>query len=727
MTSPNQKANLLVELFVEELPPKALKKLGESFANVLADGLKAQGLAGADAVVTPYASPRRLAVHVSGVASKAVDQPVQHKLMPVAVGLGADGQATPALLKKLGSLGLGAEVVGSLKRQPDGKAEALFLDTVKPGAALAEGLQKALEESLAKLPIPKVMTYQLEQGEGEGFQPGWTSVNFVRPAHGLVALHGDQIVPVATLGLKAGRDTHGHRFEAKVSPVVLRDADSYAAQLAEEGAVIASFAARRAEIASQLAAAAGRAGHDLKPIEDEALLDEVTALVERPNVLIGRFEEAFLAVPQECLILTMKANQKYFPLLNAEGKLTHQFLVVSNISPADPSAIIGGNERVVRPRLADAKFFFDQDRKKTLASRVAGLAKVVYHNKLGTQGERSERVRAIAHAIVQQLSLHTVPFTVDDKDHFEVLDSKAQEASLLAKTDLLTDMVGEFPELQGIMGGYYARHEGLRDGVAIAIEDHYKPRFAGDALPRNHTGTVVALADKLETLVGLFGIGQLPTGDKDPFALRRHALGVIRILIEKNLPLSLPELFDAAAAPFGELIDRPTEALLGFFADRLAVSLRDQGYSAQEVDAVLALQPPRLGDVPRRLAAVRAFAALPEAASLAAANKRVSNILKKAEEAIEARVDASLFKEVAEGALYEALQAVVPKAQSAFEQGDYTGSLQALAVLKAPVDAFFDGVMVNADDAALKANRLGLLATLHAAMNRVADISRLAA
>ena len=727
MTSPNQKANLLVELFVEELPPKALKKLGESFANVLADGLKAQGLAGADAVVTPYASPRRLAVHVSGVASKAADQPVQHKLMPVAVGLGADGQATPALLKKLSALGLGAEVVGSLKRQPDGKAEALFLDTVKPGAALAEGLQKALEESLAKLPIPKVMTYQLEQGEGEGFQPGWTSVNFVRPAHGLVALHGDQVVPVATLGLKAGRDTHGHRFEAKVSPVVLRDADSYAAQLAEEGAVIASFAERRAEIVSQLAAAAGRAGHDLKPIEDEALLDEVTALVERPNVLIGRFEEAFLAVPQECLILTMKANQKYFPLLNAEGKLTHQFLVVSNISPADPSAIIGGNERVVRPRLADAKFFFDQDRKKTLASRVAGLAKVVYHNKLGTQGERSERVCAIAHAIVQQISLHTVPFTVDDKDHFEVLDSKAQEAALLAKTDLLTDMVGEFPELQGIMGGYYARHEGLRDGVAIAIEDHYKPRFAGDTLPRNHTGTVVALADKLETLVGLFGIGQLPTGDKDPFALRRHALGVIRILIEKNLPLSLPELFDAAAAPFGELIERPTEPLLSFFADRLAVSLRDQGYSAQEVDAVLALQPPRLGDVPRRLAAVRAFAALPEAASLAAANKRVSNILKKAEGAVEARVDVALFQEAAEGALYEALQSVVPKAQSAFEQGDYTGSLQALAALRTPVDAFFDGVMVNADDAALKANRLGLLATLHAAMNRVADISRLAA
>ncbi|MBU0918133.1 glycine--tRNA ligase subunit beta [Aquabacterium parvum] len=725
--SDTRTANLLVELFVEELPPKALKKLGESFASVLADGLKAQGLASADAAVTPYASPRRLAVHVTGVVGKAADQPVQHKLMPVTVGLDASGQATPALLKKLASLGLGVEVVPSLKRQPDGKAEALFLDTVKAGASLTEGLQKALDESLAKLPIPKVMTYQLEQGDGAGFQPGWTSVNFVRPAHGLVALHGDQVVPVQTLGLKAARETHGHRFEAKVSPVVLRDADSYAAQLRDEGSVIASFTERRAEIASQLKSAAGRAGNHLKPIEDEALLDEVTALVERPNVLIGRFEEAFLAVPQECLILTMKANQKYFPLLDADGKLTHQFLVVSNIHPSDPSAIIEGNERVVRPRLADAKFFFDQDRKKTLASRVPGLAKVVYHGKLGTQGERAERVRAIAHAVVNQLSLHTVPFSVDDQDHFKVLDSKAQEAALLAKTDLLTDMVGEFPELQGIMGGYYARHEGLRDGVAIAIEDHYKPRFAGDSLPRNHTGTVLALADKLETLVGLFGIGQLPTGDKDPFALRRHALGVIRLLIEKNLPLSLPELFDAAAAPFGELINKPTEALLGFFADRLAVSLREQGYSAQEVDAVLALQPARLGDVPRRLAAVRAFVALPEAASLAAANKRVSNILKKVEGDVEAKVDAVLFKEAAEGALYEALQAVAPKAQAAFEQGDYTGSLQALAALKAPVDAFFDGVMVNAEDPALKANRLGLLATLHAAMNQVADLSRLAA
>jgi glycyl-tRNA synthetase beta chain len=551
-------------------------------------------------------------------------------------------------------------------------------------------------------------------------------VNFVRPAHGLVALHGEQEVSLSVLGLKSGRATQGHRFEARVSPVILKTADTYAEQLQHEGAVIASFAERRAEIVRQLNAAAAQAGNGLQPIEDEALLDEVTALVERPNVLTGRFEEAFLDVPQECLILTMKANQKYFPLLDASGKLSNQFLIVSNISPADPSAVIGGNERVVRPRLADAKFFFDQDRKKTLESRVPGLNKVVYHGKLGTQGERAERVRAIAHAIVNQLRLGTLPYTVDVKDHFDVLDSKAQQAALLAKTDLLTDMVGEFPELQGIMGGYYARHEGLRDGVAIAIEDHYKPRFAGDALPRNNTGTVVALADKLETLVGLFGIGQLPTGDKDPFALRRHALGVIRILIEKNLPLELPALIEAVLPPFGELISNPAEHLLVFFSDRLAVSLREQGYSAQEVDAVLALQPARLGEVPRRLAAVRAFAALPEATALAAANKRVGNILKKADTQVEAKVDEALLQEAAEKALFAALQTVAPAAQAAFEQGDYTASLQALAALRTPVDAFFDSVMVNADDAALKANRLGLLATLHQAMNQVADLSRLA-
>ena len=732
-------ANLLVELFVEELPPKALKKLGESFAQGLADSLRAQGLATEHSAVTPFASPRRLAAHVSAVLSAAPDKAVSQKLMPASVALAADGTPTPALLKKLASLGVDASVLPALKRQMDGKAEALFYDSVAPGATLAQGLQKALDESLAKLPIPKVMTYQLENGA----QPGWTSVQFVRPAHGLVALHGADVVPVTALGLSSGSETHGHRFEASADPIVLRHADDYAQVLREQGAVIASFAERRGEIVRQLQHAASVQG--LTPIDDDALLDEVTALVERPNVLLGRFEEAFLEVPPECLILTMKANQKYFPLLDSKGKLTSQFLIVSNISPADPSAVIGGNERVVRPRLADAKFFFDQDRKKTLASRVDGLAKVVYHNKLGSQRDRAERVRAIGHAIVKQLSAATLPFTVDAHDTFDVLDSKVQEAALLAKTDLLTDMVGEFPELQGVMGGYYARHEGLRDGVAIAIEDHYKPRFAGDTLPRNHTGAVLALADKLETLVGLFGIGQLPTGDKDPFALRRHALGVIRILTEKNLPLDLPGLIDASISAFPPSSEAPAgdggegtptrhflllatkETLLGFFTDRLAVSLRDQGHSAQEVDAVLALAPTRLGDLPRRLDAVRAFAALPEAASLAAANKRVGNILKKVEGAVPTEVEATLLRERAEQALAQALATVRPQADSLFDQHDYTASLQALAALRAPVDAFFESVMVNAEDAALRANRLGLLAQLHAAMNRVADLSKLAA
>ena len=702
--------SLLVELFVEELPPKALRKLGEAFSGVLFDQLKAQGLTGADSVVTPYASPRRLAAHITAVAAQAADKAVSQKLMPVSVGLDASGNATPALLKKLQALGADVSAVAGLKKAMDGKAEALFYDSTVKGATLAEGLQKALLEAIAKLPIPKVMTYQLET---DCELPGWSSVSFVRPAHGLVALHGSSVVAVTALGLKAGNSTHGHRFEALVDPVVLANADSYAATLEKDGAVIAGFAARRAEIARQLAAAAAKVGGGVKAIEDEALLDEVTALVERPNVLVCEFEKEFLDVPQECLILTMKANQKYFPLLDAAGKLSNKFLIVSNISPADASAVIGGNERVVRPRLADAKFFFDQDRKKTLASRVAGLDKVVYHNKLGTQGERIQRVRAIAKAIGQQLG-------------GDVLAQQADQAAQLAKTDLVTDMVGEFPELQGIMGRYYALNDGLPAEVADAIEDHYKPRFAGDELPRNAVGVVVALADKLETLVGMFGIGNLPTGDKDPFALRRHALGVTRMLVEKDLPLGLTELVGAAGKVFGDKIQDASSALVDFIYDRLAGSLREQGYSAQEVDAVLALKPQRLGDVAKRLAAVRAFAALPEAPALAAANKRVGNILKKAEGTVAVQVNPDLLQEAAEKQLFSTLQIVASIADGHFALDDYAASLQALAALKASVDAFFDGVMVNAEDPALRANRLGLLATLHQAMNRVADLSKLA-
>ncbi|MEO7853177.1 MAG: glycine--tRNA ligase subunit beta [Rubrivivax sp.] len=704
--------NLLVELLVEELPPQALNKLGEAFATLLADSLKAQGLAPADACITAFATPRRLAVHVDRVLPVAPDHEVMRKVMPVSVAFDAQQRPTPALNKALGKLGRTGladkwpdanDGPDELLVRPDGKSDALFLRSMAKGVALLVGLQTALDEAIAKLPIPKVMSYQLADG--------WSSVSFVRPAHGLVALHGDAVVGVHALGLDAQRTTQGHRFEAAIPAMDLRSADSYVEQMQADGAVIPGFAARRAEIVRQLHAAADTLG--LRPIDDDALLDEVTGLVERPNVLACEFDAEFLGVPSECLILTMKANQKYFPLLDAQGKLTHHFLVVSNIRPADPSRIIEGNQRVVRPRLADAKFFFDQDRKRTLESRVPGLDKVVYHGKLGTQGERMQRVRMLARVIAQQLG-----------DAALVRD--AERAALLAKTDLLTDMVGEFPELQGIMGGYYARHDGEAEAVAQAIEDHYKPRFAGDSLPREHAGVVLALADKLETLAGLFGIGALPSGDRDPFALRRHALGVIRMLIEAELPLRVEALVAQAFDVFGAAHGQAQQALLDFMRERLVGYLRERDSSAQQVDAVLALQPQIWAELPPRLAALRSFAALPEAGALAAANKRVANILRKADAPPAAQVDEALLREPAEAALHAAVAAVRPVADAAFERGDHAASLHALAALKAPVDAFFDAVMVNADDAALRANRLALLAALHAAMNRVADLSRLA-
>ncbi len=728
--------NLLVELLVEELPPKSLRLLGHSFAEVLTSYLKAHDLAAKDAAMTIYATPRRLAVHLTNVVSQAADKSVSHKLMPVNVGLDNEGQAMAALRNKLASLGADTSAVAKLKRSMVGKTEMLFLDHVVPGVLLAEGLQKALDETIVQLPIPKVMTYQLADG--------WKSVNFVRPAHRLIALHGDEIVPVSVLGLVAKNMTQGHRFEATANPIAVKNADSYDQQLSAEGAVTASFDARRGEIARQLATAA--AGVGLKPIEDDALLDEVTALVERPNVLVGEFEPEFLDVPQECLILTMKANQKYFPMLYADGKLANKFLVVSNIRPMDASLVIGGNERVVRSRLADAKFFFDQDRKKTLAERLSGLDKVIYHNKIGTQGLRIEYVRAIANGIAQQLG-------------GEELAAQAEQAATLAKADLLTEMVGEFPELQGIMGRYYAQYEGLDDDIAFAIEDHYKPRFAGDELPRNQVAICAALADKLETLVSMFGIGQIPTGDKDPFALRRHALGIIRILTEKDLPLEMDALIGHAIQAIedtnkhSQWVQRYTEnlrdsgkkvkfvggdgsrrvpaevaeQLLAFIYERLAGGLREQGYSAQEVEAVLILHPQNFSDVSRRIAAVQAFMALPEAKSLAAANKRVGNILKKTAQEATREVDATLLQEPAELALYQALVGMLPKTNETFMAGDYTASLQTLAALKLPVDTFFDNVMVNTENHQLRNNRLALLAQLQQAMNRVADISKLAA
>ena len=742
--------NLLVELFVEELPPKALKKLGEAFARTLFDELKQRGLATGESKLTGFASPRRLAAHITGVLSQAADVDILQKLVPLSIGI-KDGKPTDALRKRLAKEGRphladrwpdASDGADSLVVQSDGKADAIYLKGLSAGQDLRAGLQRALNEAIEKLPIPKVMTYQLADG--------WRDVKFVRPAHSLVALHGGAVMGVTALGLDSGNATRGHRFEASVDAIELTHADAYEEQLKSQGSVIASFEARRAEIVRQLALAADEVGGGARAIDDAELLDEVTGLVEWPNVLTCQFESEFLEVPQECLILTMKANQKYFPLLDAQGKLTNRFLVVSNIRPEDPSAVIQGNERVVRPRLADAKFFFDQDRKKPLEVRVAQLAKVVYHNKLGTQGERTERVRAIARAIALQLGGGT-------------LEKQADQAAMLSKADLVTDMVGEFPELQGTMGRYYALNDKLPANIADAIEDHYKPRFAGDKLPRGETGLVVALADKLETLIGMFAVGNMPSGDRDPFALRRHTLGILRMLIECNLSLEIQQLVTTAfhvhddegmqretwdaqqeleyaaklknanGAPFvhatsfsKRVLDVDTvHKTLGFVYDRLAGLLREQGYSAQEVDAVIALGPQRLGDIPKRLAAVRAFAALPEAPALAAANKRISNILKKAEKA-DPHVNEALLKEPAEHALYAAMKDIGPRAAAQFDTGDYTASLQTLAALRGTVDAFFDGVMVNAEEADLRLNRLGLLATLHLSMNRVADLSRLA-
>jgi len=703
--------NLLVELLVEELPPKALKKLGESFAESLKANLRAQGLVGKEAAVTAYASPRRLAVYVADVAAQAADRPISQKLMPVAVGLDADGKATPALLKKLASIGADTSLVPQLKRAQDGKAEALFFESVVNGASLAEGLQKALEDTLAKLPIPKMMTYQLADG--------WSSVQFVRPAHGVVALHGSEVVPVSVLGLQAGRTTQGHRFEAASATLEIRDADSYEAQMENEGAVIPSFEKRRDEIVRQLAAAAVQAGGGVTPIVDDALLDEVTALVERPNVLVGQFEEEFLEVPQECLILTMKANQKYFPLLDADGRLTNKFLIVSNIRPLDASLVVGGNERVVRPRLADAKFFFDQDRKKTLESRVEKLGSVVYHNKLGTQLQRVERIATLSGTIARLL---------------EADKADAELAARLAKADLLTDMVGEFPELQGIMGRYYALHDGEDKVVADAIEAHYHPRFAGDILPQGAIACAVALADKLETVVGIYGIGQVPTGEKDPFGLRRHALGILRILIETPLDLPLPALIKTAAGNFPEGMLSATVAndVEGFMLDRLRGYLRERDFEVSHIEAVLHVLNGRMHEVLPRLQGVRAFAALEVAKDLAAANKRVLNIMRKNQEELGvdltgAAVKPALLQEAAERELHQAMLDIAPFAQGCLDRDDYGQNLKVLVTLKPFIDDFFEKVMVMCEDKALRLNRAALLQQLGKLMNQVADISKLAA
>ncbi|MDB5803225.1 MAG: glycine--tRNA ligase subunit beta [Betaproteobacteria bacterium] len=700
---------LLVELFTEELPPKALARLGRAFAEELHKGLTSRGLASPKSTATIYATPRRLAAAITEVTDKGSDSKVEKKLMPAKVAFDAAGAPSASLQKRLEKENATAADISLRKEGPEGNSgDFAWLVQTLPGASLQEGLQAALTEAIARLPIPKVMRYQPDGA-------AWTDpfIEFVRPAHGLVALYGSEVIPVSALGLKAGRITHGHRFQG-AADISLKSADSYSQQLQEEGAVIASFDERKSAIRTWLDAAAKKEDANLGESADvEALLDEVNALVERPAVYVGEFEAEFLAVPQECLILTMRLNQKYFPLFDASGKLKNRFLIVSNMQLDDPKNIVEGNQRVVRPRLSDAKFFFDFDRREKLESRLAALGSVVYHNKLGTQGERVKRLEQLAGAIADSLKFDA---------------TKAKRAALLAKADLVTNMVGEFPELQGIMGRYYATHDKEDPEVAQAIEEHYQPRFAGDALPATNAGTCAALADKLDSLAGIFAIGLIPTGDKDPFALRRAALGVIRILIEKSLPVSLKQIVEAA---FKGVVAKASDAdavakILDFIYERLRGYLKDRGYSFDEIEAVVSQRPERLDQVIPRIEAVRAFRALPEAEALAAANKRVINILRKSESKPGA-VNAALLTEDAEKALHVALAAAKPEADAAFAKGDYAASLKRLAGLRGAVDLFFDKVMVNAEDPAVRANRLGLLAELGHLFNQVADISKLAA
>ncbi len=703
-------ANLLIELHTEELPPKALKSLAQAFAAGIEQGLRGRQFLAPASRVTVFASPRRLGVHITHVAARSADQPIRHKLMPLAVAQDKAKNWTAAFLKKLESLGRGHlaklaigahEGPDALVVENDGKAESVYLKSVAAGQPLIAALQATLDETIAKLPIPKTMSYQLADG---------TTVQFVRPAHRLVALHGHQPLPVQALGLIGGTKTFGHRFLSQ-GEIAVHSADTYAEQLEREGRVIASFEARRARIVERITAAATKLG--AQPVMPEALLDEVTALVEWPVVYESGFEAEFLAVPQECLILTMQQNQKYFALMDASGRLLNRFLLVSNLETDDASAIVAGNARVVRARLADAKFFYDQDRKVSLESRILGLTSVVYHNKLGSQLERVERITGIAVEIAKALDV--------DETHVE-------RAARLAKADLRTLMVGEFPELQGIMGRYYAQHDDEAPDVADAIEEHYRPRFADDALPASPVGVCVALADKLETIVGLFGIGEKPTGDKDPFALRRHAIGVLRMLMEKRLAIGIDRLLAIAEAAFSavDAYASATAEVAAFAYDRLRGLLREQGFTANEVESVVSLAPTRIDRVPAQLAAVRAFMQMPEAESLTAANKRIGNILKKAGP-VSGEFDPSLLFEPAEKQLAAAFEQVRPLAEQRFAQGDYTGMLKSLAPLRVPVDAFFDDVMVNVEDARIRANRLALLAALRATMNRVADLALLAA
>ena len=692
------KDNLLIELFTEELPPDSLESLSDQFGKTITSELLSKNLIDTSDFQT-YATPRRIAVNIKSVIKEAEDEERLIKLMPYSIGFDEYNNPTQPLIKKLSSIDEAIKTEDLEIIEENNKKFIYVLKKIK-GFRLEDGLGDIIKNALQKLAIKKVMSYQLKDG--------WTSVNFVRPMRGLIVLHGKQILNVSILGCSSSNTTLGHRFESKKEIITIKHADDYEETLATEGNVITCFDKRKTKIKTDIKVALSELGEDFYITEDEALTDEVTSLVEMPNILIGNFEEKFLSIPEECLTLTMKTNQKYFPIFNKKSGLTNRFIIVSNISPENSDQVTHGNEKVIRPRLADAEFFYDEDKKLGLSTFCEKLENVIYHNKLGSQNDRAERVARKLQYLTKSLNLK---FNID-----------LEQLCLFSKADLISLMVSEFPKLQGIMGRYYALNENKNKNFANAIEDHYKPRFSNDSLPRDELGFMLAIADKFTTLIDLFSINEIPTGEKDPFGLRRNTIGVIRLITEKKLPININTLIDA----FLDKNDSARASLTNFFYERLFNYLKDLGYSNEMVDALVSSKPAQIHDILERLQAISEFIKLKESDTLSSANKRVSNILKKADKITNNPVDVSLLIENEEIMLHKVLLDLEPKINQCLVKNDFVSALKNLVILNAPINNFFEKVMVNTDDTKIKNNRYSLLYKLRQNLNCVADISKLA-
>ena len=681
--------NFLVEIGTEELPPKALKTLATSFADNVEAELNQAGLTFDK--IEWFAAPRRLAVKVLNLATQQPSKEIEKRGPAVSAAFDAEGKPTKAAEGWARGCGITVE---QAERIATDKGEWLVHRAKIEGQPTKNLLNDIVANALAKLPIPKPMRWADK------------TVQFIRPVHTVTMLLGDELIEGEILGVASARTIRGHRFLGE-KEFEIQHADQYPQLLREKGSVVADFNERKAEILAKSQAKATALG-GVADIE-ESLLEEVTSLVEYPNVLAAKFEERFLAVPAEALVYTMKGDQKYFPIYDKDGKLLPHFIFVSNINPEDPTAIIEGNEKVVRPRLTDAEFFFKTDLKQKLVDRLPRLETVLFQQQLGTLKDKTDRIEQLAGEIAKQIGAD---------------EAKAKRAGLLSKCDLMTNMVFEFTDTQGVMGMHYARHDGEDEEVAVALNEQYMPRFAGDELPKSLVASAVALADKFDTLTGIFGIGQAPKGSADPFALRRAALGALRIIVEKNLPLDLEDLVKKSAALFGDKLTNQNVVadVVDFMLGRFRAWYQDEGIAVDVIQAVLARRPTRPADFDARVRAVSHFRTLDSAEALAAANKRVSNILAKADAAI-GEINLTACVEPAEKALAEAVLALRTEVQPLIAQGDYTAVLDKLANLRAPVDSFFDNVMVNAEDPALRQNRLAILNTLQDLFLQVADIS----